>query len=315
MASPAFTGQRGPEELRGEITAIAGERIHISLSQQQWLPRAGIAVNIGEEMAGMFVPLKGKFVIIQVNADSCIAMAVGGGERGQPAVGMAAVLKTSYPNQPQSRTDYVNSFKEPTYVEVLQMAKQGHKMSQHMIASTYQRLGDHDNALMWWRRATESAQEPTIIQHGGIGQAKILAIRGEFDKALGILKNAASSLAPAANDMVFSAYFSLLGRGVESYVDMLKHIGAFYHMQLNNIEESKRWYRQAVKVMTTCATNGAPEPGDAAFRDYKMLLNQLVNINRVILEDNEAAVPWLKILAKNGDESAQKILTDLGLRW
>jgi hypothetical protein len=314
-ATPALAGQNRPTELRGKVTGVAGDRIQISLSQQQWLPPAGITVSFGEEMAGMFVALKGKFVIIQVNADSCMAQAVGSGERGKPAAGMTAIMKIPSWEPPIRRSDYVNKFKNQSGMKVLQMARGGNKLGQHMVAMSYHRVGDHDNALAWWGRALKGAREPTIIQHGSTVSAKILALRGEFNKALAILKNAASRLAPHANDMVFSSYFSLTGRGIESYVSLLKEIGSFYRIHFKNMEESKRWYRRAAKVMTTCATKGAPKPGDAAFRNYKMLLNSLVIIQSRILKDNKAAVPWLQILAKSGDKSAQKTLADMGLSW
>ncbi len=77
-AAPAFASQWGSEELRDKVTSVVGDRIHIELNQKEWLPRKpGTAVSLGAEMAGMFVPLKGNFAIIQVNADSVIAMAVG----------------------------------------------------------------------------------------------------------------------------------------------------------------------------------------------------------------------------------------------
>ena len=85
MATATFARERGPEELCDKVTAVAGDRIHISLSQREWLPRAGITVDLGEQMDGMFVLLKGRFVIIQENADSCIAKAVGNEEHGKPA--------------------------------------------------------------------------------------------------------------------------------------------------------------------------------------------------------------------------------------
>jgi len=46
--------QQGPEELRGEVTSVVGDRIHIRISEAGWLPRAGTAVDIGAEMSGMW---------------------------------------------------------------------------------------------------------------------------------------------------------------------------------------------------------------------------------------------------------------------
>lgn len=318
MGTNAFALDRGPKELHGKVTAVTGDRIHISLSQQEWLPRAGVAVNLGEEMAGMFVPLKGSFVIIQVNADSCIAKAVGKGEHGKPVAGMAAVMKTPYPYHWQRRADYISSLKGPGLKRFLQMAKGGSetaKIGQNALARTYTDRGDHDNALVWWERSSEGTNDRWFINDSARARAEILAIRGEFQKALAILLKAASQLEPRSNQMVFSAYSSFDGSS-RSYVDVLKALGSFYQRYLNNIEESHRWYRAATKVMAACASNGAPKLKHAKKHPaYLRLLKDLVTIYRHELKDDAAAVPWLKILAKTGDKSAQKTLTDMGRKW
>jgi len=105
----AQTPPRGPEELRGKVAGVAGDRVQIAFDQPQWLPRAGSVVTFGAEMAGMFVPLKGDFVIVQVGADTVFAMAAGKTEHGTPAAGMLAVVKTAYPHHPLSHADYVSS--------------------------------------------------------------------------------------------------------------------------------------------------------------------------------------------------------------
>ncbi|MCK5057622.1 MAG: sel1 repeat family protein [Candidatus Aminicenantes bacterium] len=317
MGTVALAIERGPKELRGKVTAVVGDRIHISLSQQKWLPRAGVAVNLGEEMAGMFVPLKGSFVIIQVNADSCIAKAVGNEEHGKPAAGMAAVMKTPYPPfHPQSRADYISSLNGPDVKKFLKIANGGSEMAQlfqNGLARTYTDRGDHDKAFKWWERSSKDSNEPMLIDHSATNRANILGIRGEFKKALSILRDASSRLALPANKMVFAEYS--LGTGAASaYVNVLKELGFFYHRYLNNIEESNRWYRAATKVMAACATKGVPKPKHAKYQ-HRALLTDLVFIHRHILKDDAAAVPWLKILARTGDKNARKTLTEMGRTW
>ena len=314
LSTSALATEQRPKELRGEITAITGDRIHISLSQQEWLPLAGMAVEFGAEMAGMWVPLKGKgkFVIIQVNADSCIAKAVGKEEHGKPADGMAAVIKTLFP-KPQSRISYVGLENDPRFKSILKMAESGHRRSLCTVAMGYQGRGDHDNALVWWERASNGAKDRYSISTSAISRANILHLRSEFQKALAVLKDAASRTEARVDEMVFEAYDDL-NSGVKFHVDVLEKLGSFYRK--DNIGESRRWFRAAAKVMAACATNGAPRPGQPGYStDYQDLLNRLGRIYLDYLEDEEAAVPWLQSSARTGDKYAQKRLTDMGRTW
>lgn len=316
-STAATAAQQGPEELRGKVTAVTGDRIHISLSQREWLPRADIPIELGAEMAGMFVPLKGKFVIIQVNADSCVAKAIGKEGHGKPAAGMVAVVKTQYPNQPQSRSAYMGG--EPSQRQnekaVLQMAEGGNKTVQNMIAGSCRFRGDHDNALKWWERASNGARERSIISTSATGRAKILYSRSEFRKALAILQDAASRTRPRPDEMVFAAYNDAAS-GIEWHVRVLEELGCIYRSYIENTDESKRWFRAATEVMAACATNGVPEPGqDMQYRRYQGLLSDLVSLYMSAIEDKEAAVPWLQLSARTGDRYAQKTLTDMGKTW
>jgi len=309
--------QQGPEELRGEVASVSGDRIQIRLSQQEWLPRAGTAVDIGAEMSGIWVPLKGDFVIVQIDADAVAAMAVGDGAHGTPAAGMLAVLKTPYPNHPQSRADYVASREREALVRP--MAEGGDPLAQHTVAMGCEGRGDHDGALAWWERASKGSNDRAIVSRSALGRSKILAIRGDRQGALAILEDAASRTAPRADEKVFGAYSTFTGadaaNAVEPHVGVLKELGDFHRGQAGNTEESRRWFRAAADVMAAAATSGAPGPGQPTYRAYLMLVNDLAYLHLVPLEDEAAAVPWLQIAARAGDTGAQATLTRLGRRW
>lgn len=317
VSAAGFAPQRGPEELHGEVTAVAGDRIHITISEEGWLPRAGTKVDIGTEMAGMWVPLKGNFVIVQVNADSCVAQHVGDEEHGDAAAGMRAVMKTPFPNHPQSRSDYLGN--PDMMAAVLSMAEGGDRMAQHTAAMSFEGRGDFDNALTWWERSSNGATERLLIAQSATGRAKILAIRGELQQAMAILQDAASRTQPRADELVFGAYSSFAGAdpamAVSAHVDVLKELGSFNRVHLENIAESQRWYRAATEVMGAAASNGAPGPDEPTHTAYLMLLSELAGIHMRALEDNEGAVPWLQIAARAGDTSAQETLTRLGYTW
>ena len=161
-SAPAFTSQWGPEEMRGKVTSVAANRIQIEMGQKEWLPRAGTVLKLGAEMAGMFVPLKGSFVIIQVNADNVIGQAVGAETHGTPAAGMLAIIQTPYPNHPQRRADYMaatDSTRQPLST-VLPMAQGGDPNAQHLLAMSYEQIGDHDYALSGGKKQIGEATNP-----------------------------------------------------------------------------------------------------------------------------------------------------------
>jgi hypothetical protein len=316
-AAIALTPQRGPEELRGKIASVTGDRIQIALNQQEWLPRVGSAVSLGAEIAGMFVPLKGAFVIVQVNADSAVAMAVGSEEHGTPAAGMLAVVKTPYPNHPQNRVDYVTG--RDREAGILPMAEGGNPLAQHTVAMSCEARGDHDNALAWWERSAKGSNDRIIVSQSARGRARILVIRHNYQRALAILSEAVSRTTPRDDEKLFGAYSTHTGasaaNAVEAHVSLLQDLGDFHRRWLSDTEESKRWYRAAAKVMTSAATNGAPGPGQPTHQAYLMLVMDLANLHLRALEDEEAAAPWLQIAARAGHTGAQATLTHLGRRW
>ncbi len=305
-----------PEELRGKVTAVAGERIHIALSQKEWLPHAGDSVQLGAEMADMFVPLKGKFVVIQVNADSVIAKAHVKEEHGTPAPGMLALLPVKSWRRPQTRAAYLGTPSErKTQESVLRMAEAGHRPSQHVIALSYQSRGDHDRALKWWERAANGAKDRFYISGSATGRAKILCNRGEFQKALTILQDAISRTKPRDDELTFAAYHDSMS-GVRFHVDVLKELGYTQRGHLENVDECKRWFHAAANVMAGCATRGVPDAGqNTEYTQYKTMLRDLAVLHSMFIGDKEGAVPWLQRAARAGDKYAQKQLTDMGRSW
>lgn len=317
LPSLALAFQEPPEELRGEITAVSGDRIQIKLSQQEWLPPVGVPVAIGQEIAGMWAPLDGTFVIIQVNAGSVVAQAVGSGPHGPPARGMQARIETVYPRRPQSASSYRE--RESQMAEVLPMAQSGDPMGQYTAGMSYEGRGDHDNALVWWERSQAATGDRFILAQSAVGRSKILVIRGQYQEALDILRDAARRTEPAGHDLVFSNYRSFTGAEVanalEWHVLVLENIGHVYRANLKDIDEANHWYRAAAEVKGTVLSNGVPAPGDPTHEHYLMLLNELASFYQWALEDQEAAIPWLQTAARAGDTSAQEELTRMGISW
>ena len=66
----AFAGERGPDGLRGKVAGVTGNRIQIAMDQKEWLPRAGAAVKLGAEMAGMFVPRQCPYLVVKSKSGS-----------------------------------------------------------------------------------------------------------------------------------------------------------------------------------------------------------------------------------------------------
>lgn len=317
VAAPCSAAQSPPEELRGRIAAVTSNRIRIALDQQEWLPPAGVPVAFGEELAGMFVPLKGAFVIVQVNETSADAMVSGTADHGTPAPGMLAVIKTPYPNRPQRRSDYVAARDRDAVV--LPMAEGGNALAQHTLAMGYASRGDHDVALAWWDRASTGAADRGLISLVASGRARILAVRSDHKTALAVLTEAAQRTAPRNDERVFGAYSTGSGadaaRAVESHVSLLQDLGHYHRRWLDDRNEAARWFRGAADVMTAAATNGAPGPEHQAYRAYLRLVMNLADLYLLALEDESAAVPWLQIAARAGETRAQEMLTRLGRRW
>jgi hypothetical protein len=316
-AALALAGQRGPEELRGKVTGVTGDRVQVALDQQEWLPRPGSAVSLGAEMAGMFVPLKGTFVIVQIDADSVAFMAVGPEEHGTPAPGMLAVITSTYPHHPQRRADYVASRDQEA--AVMPTAEGGDPLAQHVVAMGCDARGDHDNALRWWERSSKGSNDRVVVSRSAQGRARILVIRGADQPALAILKEAASRTAPRDGEKVFGAYSTRTGataaNAIEAHVSVLKDLGDIYRRSVGDAEESRHWFRAAADVMTAVATNGVPDPGQPTYQAYVMLVMDLAWIHLHALENKDAAVPWLQIAARAGNAGAQAELTSLGRRW
>ena len=309
--------QEPPEELRGEVTVVSGDRIHINLSQQEWLPPAGVPVVIGEEMAGMWVPLDGPFVIIQVNADSVVAQAVGAVQPGDPARGMQARIETVYPNRPQSTSSYRES--EGQMAAILSMAEGGDPIGQYTAGMSYEGRGDHDNALVWWERAQAATNDRFVLAQSAVGRAEILALRGQHQEALTILQGAASRTEPSSNELTCRSYSGELGgeiaMALEWHVLVLENIGHIYRAELEDIAEANRWFRAAAEVKGTSLRNGVPAPSDPTHEYYLMTLNSLASFYQYALEDQEAAIPWLQTAARAGDTRAQEQLTRMGISW
>jgi TPR repeat protein len=102
---------------------------------------------------------------------------------------------------------------------------------------------------------------------------------------------------------------------VDKHVRLLEGLGRIHRSKLNDMEESKRWYRAAASMMSAAASTGAPEPNRPEHQKYVDLLLTLAQLYELKLEDPEAAVPWLQKAARHGHTYAQKRLTDKGLRW
>lgn len=312
--------EQGPEELRGQVSSIAGDKITIKLSQTEWLPKPaiggeGIDVKLGQEIAGIFVPLMGMFAIVQVNADSCVAQPVGAEEHGEAAVGMLAVIATAYPNQPQSVADY----REPPNPAILQGAEAGMAMAQHSLAMDAASKGDYDGALAWWERAQAGATDRFIAATAAQGRARILVTRDQHDQALAALQDAASRTAPRPDELTFASYslfdYALVESAVESHVNLLTEIAAVYRGPLRNTDEGRRWYAAAAEIMEAAATRGVPNAGDPSHAWYLDLLVDLGELHLRYMEDEETAVPWLLTAARAGSERAQSMLTELGRSW
>ena len=309
--------QQGPGELHGEVTTVSGDRVHIKIAEEGWLPKAGRSVDIGAEMSGMWVPLKGNFVVVQVNEDSVIAQHVGDGEHRDPARGMKAVIDTSYPNPPQSRADYVGNREQEAMV--LSMAEGGSREAQHVAALSFEGRGDHDAALQWWERASNGATERFFVSYSATGRARILRIRGQYREALAILQDAAMRTEPRANELVFSAYSQRTGAelatAVRLHVDVLTEIGSLFRVEMQAPDEADRWFRDAVAVMAAAATNGVPGTDQPTHDDYLALLRNLADLLLYAVEDEPEAVKYLQIAARAGDKSAQDTLTRMGHPW
>ncbi len=316
-AAPSVAGQQGPDELRGKVAGVTGDRVKVVLDQHEWLPRPGSAVSLGAEMAGLFVPLKGTFVIVQIDPDSVAFMAVGLEEHGTPAPGMLAVIKATYPHRPQRRADYVASRDQES--AVMPMAAGGDPLAQHVVAMGCEARGDHDNALVWWERSSKGSNDRVIVVRSAQGRARILAIRGAHQPALAILQEAVARTAPRDGERVFSAYSTFTGasptNAIQAHVSLLQDLGDFYRRTIGDAAESKRWFRAAADVMTAVATTGAPGPGQPTHRAYLTLVTDLADLHRLALEDEEAAIPWLQIAARAGHAGAQAQLTRMGRRW
>jgi hypothetical protein len=310
--------QNRPEQLNGEVTGVSGERARISLTDENWLPRAGCAVEIGAEMAGLWVPLKGNFVVVQVNENSVEAQHVGGGEHREPARGMKAIIATpAYIKPPQSRAEYVGDREQEAMI--LSMAEGGSRQAQHVAALAFEGRGDHDAALQWWERASAGADERFFISYSATGRARILTTRGEYREAVRILSDAAARMQPRPDELIFSAYSERTGAdmmaAVDLYVDVLEGLGNVYRTHMEAPDEAARWFREAAEVMGAAATNGVPGAGEPAHDAYMALLNELGDFLLYALKDEEEAVKYLQIAARAGNEPAQRTLTRLGYPW
>lgn len=316
VAAAALAAQE-PQELRGRIAAVAGDRITIQLTQSEWLPRPGMSgdpidVALGQEIAGVFVPLKGRFAIVQVNADSCVAQPVGTEDHGEPAAGMLAVISTAYPNRPQRVADY----RTPPNPAILQGANAGMTDAQHSLAMSAAGKGDYDGALAWWERAQAEGDSRFIIASAARGRARILVARDRFAEALAVLQDAAARTAPSPEELTFAAYpssdYDLVDRAVELHVEVLEEGGTINQVWLRDIDEANRWYSAAARIMEAVAIRGVPSPDDPAHTRYLDMLVDLGSLYLDGLQDEENAVKWLQAAADAGSERAIQMLRAMG---
>jgi tetratricopeptide (TPR) repeat protein len=312
--------EQGPEELRGQVSSIAGDKITIKLSQAEWLPKPaiggeGIDVKLGQEISGIFVPLMGMFAIVQVNADSCVAQPVGAEAHGEAAVGMLAVIATAYPHRPQRVADY----RSPPNPAIVQAAEAGMPDMQNSLAMTAASKGDYDGALNWWERAQAGATDRFVAAAAALGRARILETRHQYDAALAALQDAVTRTAPRADELTFASYsqsdYTRTGSAVEWHVDLLGEIASVYRGPLRNTDEARRWYAAAAEIMEAAATRGVPNAGDPSHEWYLDLLVDLGELHLRYMEDEETAVPWLLAAARAGSERAQSMLRELGRSW
>lgn len=318
--APGIAGQRGPEELRGKVVRVVGQRIHIELEQREWLPRAArTKVVLGAEMAGMFVPLKGDFVVVQVNADSVIAMAVGTGEHGAPAPGMLARILTPYPQHPQKRADYIANTDPagPALSAFMTSARHGFPLGHTMVASVFYNAGDHDTALEWYQRAYRESNHRLEISRAAIGISDVLENRRDYEAAVALLKEAAQRTAPQAHEKTFARYpaSDVEGGGVEGHVRLLNWIRMLYATRLKDPAEAQRWAQAAADLMNEIARSGPPASDDPFFNLYLRFLVDLAIFMKGNIGDEDAAIHWLQAAARLGSDLAQKLLTERELSW
>ena len=147
-----------------------------------------------------------------------------------------------------------------------------------------------------------------------MGISRIFENRGDYRSSVTVLKDAVSRTAPSDGEKTFEAYRANLSK-VNKHISLLKNLGHLHRSKLNDIAESKRWYRDAANVMSAVATTGAPGSGQPHHKDHLDLLLDLAGLYEHALEDPEAAVPWLQKAARQGHAYAQQKLTEKGLKW
>jgi hypothetical protein len=313
LMAAAVAAQDRPEELHGEVVGPRGDRIVLKLSQQEWVPHPGTIVELGAEMSGMWVPLKGRFAIVQVDADAVEAMPVGTEPHGTPAAGMKFVAKPAGYWLVRSRADIVA--RRQRTAEALPAAQAGDPLAQHVLAMGLELDGDHDNALVWWERAMAASNNPTVVAYSARGRAKILIIRQDATSAVPILEQAIARTTPSAHERGFRSYASDFSSPLALHIMLLMEIGGIHRSHLGNPDEATRWYGAAAELMSAAASSDTPAPGELHYREFQSLVMDLAMLYEHRLDNRQAAIRWLQPLARTGHAGAQSQLTTWGQSW
>jgi hypothetical protein len=313
LMAPMVAAQDRPEELHGEVVALRGDRIILRLSQQEWVALPGTTVELGAEMSGMWVPLKGRFAIVQVDADLVEAMPVGSEEHGTPAAGMKFIAKPAGYWLVRPRAAIVSGRQQTA--EVLSAAQAGDPLFQHLLAQGLELDGDHDNALVWWERAMKGSNDRQIVFWSARGRAKILLVRDDARSAVTILREAIERTTLRENERGFSSYIDWSSSPLGSHIALLMELGEIHRSSLGNTDEAKRWYGAATQLMSAAVSSEVPSPGQPEYQTYQNLVMELAMIYEHRLDGRQAAIPWLQQLARAGHTAAQSQLTSWGQRW
>lgn len=313
VMAAAAAAQDRPEELRGEVVGLRGDRIVLTLSQQEWVPHPGTIVELGAEMSGMWVPLKGRFVIVQVDADAVEATPVGPDPHGTPAAGMKFVARPAGYWLVRRRADTTSN--QQSTAAVLSSAQAGDAHAQHVLAMGFELVGDHDNALVWWERAMAASNNRAIVAASARGRATILLIRQDAPAAAAILDAAIAKTTPAANERRLEDYADGIVSPLRPHIELLMELGGIHWSRPDHRDEAMRAYRAAAELVSAAVSREAPAPGAPLYHEYQSLVMNLAMLCEHRLGDRQAAIRWLQPLARTGHAAAQSQLTSWGQRW
>ena len=83
--------------IKGKVAEVRGSKVKITYSGE-YAPNVGERVQIGFEIGGEFIPVEGKWKIVEVESDFAWARA-GGSGAGTPATDYLAVIRSSNPQK------------------------------------------------------------------------------------------------------------------------------------------------------------------------------------------------------------------------